>query len=56
MTERPVTVDGETAVDEAARLMLAGGFHHLPVVDGERPVGVLGLRAVIGTLRPGSGW
>jgi CBS domain-containing protein len=56
MTERPVTVDGETPVDEAAGLMLTGAFHHLPVVEDERPVGVVGLRAVVGTLRPGSGW
>jgi CBS domain-containing protein len=32
--------------------MLRGGFHHLPVVEGERPVGVVGLRAVIGAV----GW
>jgi CBS domain-containing protein len=56
MTEGPVAVDPETPVDEAARLMLAGGFHHLPVVEDERPIGVVGLRAAVGTLRPGSGW
>jgi CBS domain-containing protein len=32
--------------------MLAGGFHHLPVTDEERPVGVVGLRMAIGALRP----
>ena len=46
MTPEPVTANRETPADEAARLMNAGGFHHLPVVDGERPVGVIGLRGV----------
>jgi CBS domain-containing protein len=32
--------------------MLRGGFHHLPVVEDERPIGVVGLRAVIGAV----GW
>ena len=50
MTAEPVTAGLETPADEAARLMVAGGFHHLPVTDGDQPVGVLGLRAVAGAL------
>jgi CBS domain-containing protein len=56
MTAEPATASRDTPTDEAARLMLAGGFHHLPVVEDERPVGVVGLRAVVGALQPGSGW
>ena len=56
MTADPVTAMEDTPTDTIARLMLAGGFHHLPIVEDERPVGMVGLRAVIGTLQLGSGW
>jgi CBS domain-containing protein len=52
MTSEPSAVAAETPAAAAARIMLRGGFHHLPVVEGERPVGVVGLRAVIGAV----GW
>ena len=52
MTAEPVTASPDTPADEAARLMVAGGFHHLPVTEAERPIGVVGLRMVIGALRP----
>jgi hypothetical protein len=32
--------------------MLVGGFHHLPIAEDGRLLGVVGLRAVIGALRP----
>jgi CBS domain-containing protein len=53
MTAEPVTAPRNMPVDEAAHAMLAGGFHHLPVVEDERPVGVVGLRAVVGFLKAG---
>ena len=56
MTEAPVTAPPALPIDEAARLMVNGGFHHLPVTEDERPVGVIGLRSVVGALRHGSGW
>jgi CBS domain-containing protein len=56
MTEAPVTAPPTLPIDEAARLMVNGGFHHLPVTEDERPVGVIGLRSVVGALRHGSGW
>jgi CBS domain-containing protein len=57
MTAAPVTATPALPVDEAARLMLNGGFHHLPVTEDERPVGVVGLRSVVGALRRGlPGW
>jgi CBS domain-containing protein len=54
MSAEPTAVAPDTPADEAARAMLAGGFHHLPVTQEGRPVGVIGLRAVIGALRPWS--
>jgi len=50
MTAEPQTATPETPVEDAAAAMIAGGFHHLPVVEDERPVGVIGLRTVIGAL------
>jgi sulfide:quinone oxidoreductase len=44
MTASPVTVTPVTTVDLAETLMTEYGIHHLPVVDGERPVGIVGLR------------
>ena len=44
MTADPVTVDGATSVDDAVATMLERRFRHLPVVEGERPVGVVSLR------------
>lgn len=57
MSAAPVTADRELPIDDAARLMLQGGFHHLPVIENERPVGVVGLRSVVSALRRGfPGW
>jgi len=53
MSAAPVTARRDLPVDEAARLMLSGGFHHLPVTEDDRPVGVLGLRSVVSALRRG---
>jgi sulfide:quinone oxidoreductase len=44
MTAEPVTVSAATPVEAAVTLMTEYGFHHLPVVKDERPVGMLGLR------------
>ena len=51
MSKAPVTASPELPVDDAARLMLSGGFHHLPVTENERPLGVVGLRSVVSALR-----
>ncbi|HEY7017848.1 MAG TPA: CBS domain-containing protein [Gaiellaceae bacterium] len=57
MTGDPVVARPELPAVEAARRMVGGGFHHLPVVVDERPVGVVGLRTVVGLLRQaGLGW
>lgn len=44
MTAEPVIAGPEATVDDAVMLMTEFGFHHLPVVEGGRPVGMVGLR------------
>jgi CBS domain-containing protein len=39
-----VTVRADATAEDAARLMLSEGVHHLPVVDGHRLVGMVDLR------------
>jgi CBS domain-containing protein len=33
--------------DEAAKIMLENGFRHLPIVEGERAIGIISIRAVL---------
>jgi CBS domain-containing protein len=47
MTPDPITVPPETTPEEAAKIMLDHGFRHLPIVDGERPIGIISIRAVL---------
>jgi CBS domain-containing protein len=47
MTPEPVAAPESTTADEAARLMIEKGFRHLPVVDGDRTLGVVSLRDVM---------
>jgi CBS domain-containing protein len=44
MTKDPVTVGPETTVEEAMDRMLAGGFRHLPVMDGDKILGIVSIR------------
>jgi CBS domain-containing protein len=44
MTADPITATPDTSVEEAGRTMIEHGFRHLPVVDGERAVGIVSLR------------
>jgi CBS domain-containing protein len=44
MTRTPVTVGPDASVEEALEMMLAGHFRHLPVMEGERLVGVVSIR------------
>ena len=50
MTSDPVTVAPDADVNIALQTMIEGGFRHLPVTDGGRPVGMLSLRDIAGTL------
>jgi CBS domain-containing protein len=46
MTADPITATTETSVEEAGRTMLEHGFRHLPVIEGERAIGILSIRDV----------
>ena len=47
MTADPVTADESMTADEAAKIMLDNGFRHLPIVEGERPIGIVSMRMVL---------
>jgi sulfide:quinone oxidoreductase len=51
MTADPVTVSEQATIDDAVLLMTEFGFHHLPVVQSGRPIGMLGLRQALRTMR-----
>jgi CBS domain-containing protein len=47
MTRDPITSSPDTDSEEAAGIMLANGFRHLPVTEGNNIVGVVSLRDVL---------
>jgi sulfide:quinone oxidoreductase len=47
MTADPIVVSAATPVDTARILMVEHGIHHLPVVEGSRPVGTIGMRDAV---------
>jgi CBS domain-containing protein len=47
MTSDPITASADTDVEEAARTMMDKGFRHLPVVEGEKAVGIVSIRDVV---------
>lgn len=50
MTRDPVTVDASVGVLDAARLMGERRIRHLPVVQGDHLLGMVGIRDVLGSL------
>ena len=50
MTPKPVTVGPETDIEDVARLMVDKKYHTLPVMEGEKIVGVVGKEDVLKTL------
>jgi|SRR5581483_2251852 len=44
MTPGPETVDADESSQQAAVVMIHGGFRHLPVLDGGEPVGIVSIR------------
>jgi sulfide:quinone oxidoreductase len=52
MTAEPISVTADAPLEAAVRLMTEYGIHHLPVVEGDRPIGMLGLRQAVRYARP----
>jgi len=52
MTPDPVTIDPDTNLEDIATLMVSNNIHTLPVVEGDRLVGVIGKEDVLRTLMP----
>ena len=48
MTARPQTIHPDKPFVHALHLMHEGGFRHMPVVEGGRPVGIVSARDVLG--------
>src|ERR671935_1304727 len=46
MTADPITLPPSASPKEAAEIMLDRGFRHIPVVDGERAIGIVSIRDV----------
>ena len=44
MTRDPDTLSPDDTTQHAAVLMIHGGFRHMPIVEGERVVGMLSIR------------
>jgi sulfide:quinone oxidoreductase len=49
MTAEPFAVTAATTLEAAALLMTEHGVHHLAVVEGARPIGIVGMRDVVRT-------
>jgi len=49
-TSKPVTVDEKTPIDEIATLMTQKKIYTIPVMDGDRMVGVIGKADLIRTI------
>jgi CBS domain-containing protein len=50
MTPNPVTVDPETDIEDVAKLMVDKKYHTLPVMEGDKLVGIVGKEDVLRTL------
>ena len=50
MTPDPVTIGPETGIEDVARLMVDNKYHTLPVMEGDKIVGVVGKEDVLKTL------
>jgi CBS domain-containing protein len=50
MTRGPITVGADISIVDVARLMGEKKIRHLPVVEGEHVLGMVGIRDVLGSL------
>jgi CBS domain-containing protein len=47
MTADPVTLAPDSSPTQPAQIMLDNGFRHIPIVEGERTVGIVSIRDVV---------
>ena len=47
MSPEPITCSPDINTEEAAEMMLSGGFRHLPVLEGGELLGIVSLRDVL---------
>ena len=47
MTENPVTVTMESSIDDCMQIMSSKRIRHLPVVEGEKPIGMISIGDVV---------
>ena len=47
MTSYPDSIDPDMQVTEAAQWMLASGYRHIPVIDGDRILGMISIKDVL---------
>ena len=47
MTSNPETIAAKSKIAFALQKMDVGGYRHLPVLDGEKPVGVISIRDIL---------
>lgn len=47
MTPKPETLEPEDSIAFALNKMSVGGYRHIPIVDGDKPVGVLSVRDIV---------
>lgn len=50
MTADPVSVSPETPIEDVATMMVERAFHTIPVVDGGKVTGIIGMRDILKTL------
>jgi CBS domain-containing protein len=47
MTRHPDTAPPTATIGQAASMMLHGGYRHVPIVDGDRLVGIVSIRDLL---------
>ena len=52
LTPNPVTIHPETSIEDIASLMVDKNIHTLPVMDGDKLVGIVGKEDILRTLVP----
>jgi CBS domain-containing protein len=47
MTHDPETVGPDDTSGQAAAIMVRGGFRHLPVLEDDKPIGIVSIRDLV---------